>query len=63
MKLRPAALPARTTISWVARTLVLAGAKRVSWATGWPSAVIAIQEVWAARMTRVNVGGGFGLET
>jgi len=30
---------------------------RVSFATGWPSAVIAIQEVWSARISRVNVSG------
>ncbi len=33
-KLTPAALPVRMTISWAARTLVLAGAIRVSRATG-----------------------------
>jgi len=58
-KLRPAALPVLTTISFVARTEVPAGAIRVSVATGLPSAVIEIQEVSVARMTRVNVGSGF----
>src|ERR1700692_3223127 len=43
-KLRPAALPVFTTISFVARTDVPAGAMRVSVATGLPSAMIEIQE-------------------
>lgn len=55
-----AALPVLTTISRVARTEVTAGAMRVSLASGSPSAVTETQEVWAARMNRVNGGGDFG---
>src|ERR1700679_1337063 len=56
----PAAFPARTTISREARTEVWAGAMRVSWTAGWPSAVTAIQEVSEARMTRGRLATGFG---
>jgi hypothetical protein len=55
----PAELPALTVISREARTEVLAGAMRVSLATGCPSAEMATQEVWSARMRRVNLGGAF----
>jgi hypothetical protein len=33
---------------------------RVSWTTGWPSAVTAIQEVSEARITKVRLATGFG---
>lgn len=59
-KLRAPALRVLTTISWVARTLVWAGAMRVSWATGWPSAVMETQDVLEAWMSRVKAGMGFG---
>jgi len=36
---------------------------RVSWATGLPSAVIEIQVVWSARITRVKVPGSFAVST
>lgn len=36
---------------------------RVSWATGLPSAVIEIQVVWSARITRVKVFGSFAVST
>jgi hypothetical protein len=44
-------------ISWLARTDVWAGAIRVSFAAGWPSAEITTQEVWSARISSVNVRG------
>ena len=53
----PAAFPVRTTIWWVARTEVPAGAIKVSSATTFPSATIETQEVSLARMRRVNDGG------
>jgi len=56
-KLMAEALPARTTISRLARMEVCAGAMRVSRRRGWPSAMTEIQEVSAARISRVNVGG------
>ena len=55
----PAAFPALTTTSPVARTEVCAGAIRVSWATGLPSAVIETQLVSSARMSRRKLLGGF----
>lgn len=55
----PAALPIRATISRVARTEVCAGAMRVSWLTGCPSARTEIQEVSVARI--VSVSGGTDL--
>jgi hypothetical protein len=58
-KLTPAAFPAFTTISPVARIEVWAGAMRVSWATGLPSAVIETQVVLSARIIREKVAGGF----
>ena len=58
-KLTPAALPVLTTISWLARMEVCAGAMRVSSATGLASATMEIQVVFSARMSRVKVGGGF----
>ena len=57
-KLMPAAFPAFTTISRLARTEVCAGAIRVSWATGLPSARIETQVVFPARIRRVKVAGG-----
>ena len=51
------ALPTLTVISWAARMAVLAGAIRVSWTTGCPSAMTAIQEVSDARILRVKTGG------
>lgn len=60
-KLMPAALPAFTTISWAARTAVCAGAIRVSWATGLPSAVRETHVVSSARMSSVKVLGGFAV--
>jgi len=54
-KLMPAAFPAFTTTSPVARTEVCAGAIRVSSATGLPSAVIETQLVFSARISSVNV--------
>jgi hypothetical protein len=59
-KVTPAAFPARTTISRAARTEVWAGAISVSWTTGWPSAVTAIQEFSEARITRVRLATGLG---
>lgn len=56
----PAAFPAFTMISWVARAEMCAGAIRVSWATGLPSAMSETQVVFSARISRVNVVGGFG---
>src|SRR5690348_7398134 len=53
-----AALPSLTVISRVARTVVLAGAIRVSWLTSCPSAWTEIQEFSVARMTSVIVGAG-----
>ena len=58
-KLTPAALPVLTTISWLARMDVCAGAMRVSSATGLASATMEIQAVFSARMSRVKVLGGF----
>ena len=58
-KLTPAALPVLTTISWLARMEVCAGAMRVSSATGLASATMEIQAVFSARMSRVKVLGGF----
>jgi len=58
-KLTPAALPALTTTSRVARTEVCAGAISVSSATGLPSAVIETQLVFSARISRVTVIGAF----
>ena len=55
-KLTPAALPVLTTISWLARMEVCAGAMRVSSATGLASATMEIQVVFSARMSRVKVG-------
>ena len=55
-KLTPAALPAFTTISRVARTEVCAGAMRFSSATGLPSARIEIHVFSSARTSRVKVG-------
>lgn len=55
----PAAFPAFTTISRLARTEVCAGAIRVSRATGLPSAMIKTQDVSAARISSVKVGGDF----
>jgi len=46
-------------ISRSARTEVRAGAIRVSWLTGWPSARTEIQEVSVARMTRARELGVF----
>ena len=43
--------------SALARTEVCAGAIRVSWATGLPSAVIETQVVFSARISSVNVLG------
>ena len=51
----PAALPMRTVISREARTEVWAGAMRVSWLTGCPSAKTEIEEVSVARMTSFSV--------
>ena len=59
-KVTPAAFPARTTISRMARTEVWAGAMSVSWTTGWPSAVTAIQEFSEARITSVRLATGLG---
>ena len=55
-KVTPAALPTLATISRRARTEVWAGAMRVSWLTGCPSAVMEIQEFSVARMRSVRVG-------
>ena len=54
-KLMPAAFPALTTTSPLARTEVCAGAIRVSWATGLPSAVIETQLVSSARISTLKV--------
>src|SRR5207245_5583621 len=56
-KLTPDALPTLTVISWAARMAVLAGAIRVSWTTGCPSAMTEIQVVSDARILRVKTGG------
>ena len=53
-KFTPAALPTRTVISLLARTVVWAGAMSVSWATGSPSAEIEIQELSVARIMSVR---------
>ena len=53
-KVTPAALPTLATTSRAARTEVLAGAMRVSFLTGCPSARMEIQEVSVARITRVS---------
>jgi hypothetical protein len=58
----PAALPAFTTISRVARTEVWAGAIRVSSAMGLPSATMETQVVFSARMSRTKVVSGFAAE-
>lgn len=58
-KLTPAAFPALTNTSWLARTEVCAGAIKVSSATGLPSATMETQVFSSARMSRVKVGGGF----
>jgi len=59
-KLRPAAFPVFTTISWVARTEVCAGAISVSLeTTGSPSAMSETQVVSSARICKVKVMGGF----
>src|ERR1700678_3120706 len=50
----PAAFPVFTTISLPARTAVWAGAIRVSWVTGLPSATIEIQVVSSARIRSVK---------
>lgn len=55
----PAALPALTTISRVARMEVWAGAIRVSWVMGLPSAMSEIQVVSSARINRLRVVSGF----
>lgn len=55
----PAAFPALTYISWLARMEVCAGAMRVSSATGLPSATIETQVVFSARISKVKVAGGF----
>lgn len=55
----PAAFPAFTTISWVARAEMCAGAIRVSWATGLPSAIRETQVVFSARISRVKPVGVF----
>lgn len=47
-------------MSWVARTEVWAGAIRVSWATGLPSATIEIQVVRAARIRKSKGRVGLG---
>jgi hypothetical protein len=57
-KLMPAAFPALTTTSPLARTEVCAGAIRVSWAMGLPSAVIETQLVSSARINTLKVLGG-----
>jgi hypothetical protein len=57
-KLMPAAFPALTTTSPLARTEVCAGAMRVSWATGLPSAVIETQLVSSARISTLKVLDG-----
>jgi hypothetical protein len=58
-KLTPAAFPALTTTSPVARTEVCAGAIRVSSATGLPSAMIETHVVFSARISKVKLAGGF----
>ncbi len=62
-KLIPAAFPALTTTSRLALTEVCAGAIKVSWATGLPSAVIITQVVFSARMTTLNGTTGLALAT
>lgn len=54
----PAAFPALTTTCPLARTEVCAGAIRVSWATGLPSAVIETQLVSSARISTLKVLAG-----
>jgi hypothetical protein len=54
-KLMPAAFPVLTTTCPLARTEVCAGAIRVSWATGLPSAVIETQLVSSARISTLKV--------
>ena len=56
----PAAFPALTTTCPLARTEVCAGAIRVSWATGLPSAVIETQLVSSARISTLKVLAGAG---
>ena len=51
----PAAFPVLTTTCPLARTEVCAGAIRVSWATGLPSAVIETQLVSSARISTLKV--------
>ena len=60
-KLTPAAFPTLTAISRVARTEVCAGAIRVSWAIGLPSAVIETHVVSSARIVRLKVAAGFAV--
>jgi hypothetical protein len=48
-----------TTISWVARTEVCAGAMRVSRGAGLPSIIRETQVVSSARISRLKVAGGF----
>jgi hypothetical protein len=62
-KLIPAAFPALTTISRVARTEVCAGAIRVSWVMGLPSTVSEIHVVFSARINKVKMMCGFGAAT
>ena len=47
-------------ISWLARTLVLAGAIRFSRATSWPSAVIEIEQFSTALIATRKGGGAAG---
>ena len=63
MKLTPAVLPMRATISRLPLMAACAGAMRVSWLTSWPSAVTEIQDVSLARITSVSVAatGDLGL--
>lgn len=56
-KLMPAAFPALTMTCPVARTEACAGAIRVSWATGLPSAVMETQLVSSARISTLKVLG------
>jgi hypothetical protein len=58
-KVTPAALPTLTTISRLARTVVWAGAIKVSCVTVWPSAVTEIQEFSVARITRLRADAVF----
>ncbi len=57
-KLIPAAFPTLTMTSPLARTEVCAGAMRVSWVTGLPSATMETQVVFSARISRVKAAGG-----